>query len=71
LPHALRPRLYRLALERGHLDTWLSEGLVAPMLRLLETCDALERRWTDFLAGGVSRESERTRPVSESLEELL
>jgi NADH-quinone oxidoreductase subunit L len=71
VPDALRLRLYRLALERGHLDTWLADGLVAPIINLFESCDALERRWTDFLAGRQSRESERTRPVSESLEDLL
>jgi len=71
VPDALRLRLYRLALERGHLDTWLADGLVAPIINLFESCDALERRWTDFLAGRQSRESERMRPVSESLEEHL
>lgn len=71
VPETMRLRLYRLALERGHLDTWLADVIVAPILRGFETCDALERRWTDFLAGRQSRESERTRPVSESLEELI
>jgi len=71
LPERVRQRLYRLALERGHLDAWLVRSFVTPMLQLLHACDAWERRWTDYLTGGPSRESERTSPVSGSLEELL
>jgi NAD(P)H-quinone oxidoreductase subunit 5 len=64
-------QIYRLALERGHLDTWLAEGLVAPVIQLFEYCDSLERRWTNFIARGPSRESEQTRSPAASLEELL
>ena len=71
VPHSVQLRLYRLALERGHLDTWLAEGLVAHVIRVFQSCDSLERRWTDFLTGGQSRESERTRSHATSLEELL
>ena len=71
VPHKVQVQIYRLALERGHLDTWLAEGLVAPVIRMFQYCDVLERRWTDFLAGGPSRESERTRSTAASLEELL
>jgi len=62
---------YRLALERGYLDAFLSDVLVRPFLRLLRGCDALERRWTDLLSGTSSRESEQLPPPPESLEELL
>jgi NAD(P)H-quinone oxidoreductase subunit 5 len=47
----VRVWLYRFALERGHLDTLLSDFIVAPFLRLLRCCDHLERRWTQFLMG--------------------
>ena len=62
---------YRLALERGYLDAFLSDCIVQPFLRLLRWCDAMERRWTDFLSGRQSRESEQIAPSPESLEELL
>ena len=62
---------YRLALERGYLDSFLTDILVHPFLRVLRGCDALERRWTDFLSGTPSRESEQAAPTPESLEELL
>jgi NAD(P)H-quinone oxidoreductase subunit 5 len=67
-----RPRawLYRLALERGYLDALLTEYVVAPFVRLFRSCDRLERRWTDFLAGGASRESDLIKPISGQIEEL-
>ena len=70
VPGSFRTWLYRLALERGYLDAWLTDYLVVPFLRIFRWFDSLERKWTDFLAGGHSRESERPR-YSESLEELL
>jgi NAD(P)H-quinone oxidoreductase subunit 5 len=70
LPERLRLRIYRLALERGNLDAWLAAVVVVPLLRWLHWCDGIERRWTDFLAGGPSRESERNRPLSRSLEDF-
>lgn len=54
-----RARLYRFAIERGYLDAILNNFIVTPILRLFRTCDSLERRWTDFLTGGKSRESDR------------
>jgi NADH:ubiquinone oxidoreductase subunit 5 (subunit L)/multisubunit Na+/H+ antiporter MnhA subunit len=62
--------LYRLAIERGYFDAWLSDYVARPVLRLFQTCDGLERRWTDFLAGGASRESDRLSPAAGSLEDL-
>jgi NADH-quinone oxidoreductase subunit L len=63
--------LYRLAMERGYLDAWLTNYVARPVLLLFRACDALERRWTDFLTGGPSRESDRVRPSSGSLEETV
>jgi NADH-quinone oxidoreductase subunit L len=33
--------------------------VVRPFVRTFRWCDALERRWTDLLAGTRSRESDR------------
>ncbi len=50
--------LYRFGLERGYLDTILLDYLVWPFERAFRACDAMERRWTDRLAGRPSRESD-------------
>jgi NAD(P)H-quinone oxidoreductase subunit 5 len=70
LPDPARRWLYRFALERGYLDALLSVLVVRPFVRLFQACDALERKWTDFLSGGQSRESDRVKPSPEVLEEL-
>jgi NAD(P)H-quinone oxidoreductase subunit 5 len=62
--------LYRLALEQGYFDTILTEYALRPFVRMLRWCDRLERRWTDFLAGGASRESDRVRPHAGTFEEF-
>jgi NAD(P)H-quinone oxidoreductase subunit 5 len=59
VPAAARSWLYRFAHHRGYFDAFLADYVVRPVWRLLEACDALERRWTDFLSGGQSRESDR------------
>lgn len=69
-PGRLRARLYRFALERGYLDALLAEYVVAPFVRLFRRCDALERRWTDFLGGRPPREPGRPRPYSGAMEDL-
>ena len=61
---------YRLAMERGHLDSLLDDYVVYPFRRLFEWCDANERRWTDFLSGGHSRESDDVEIHTEVIEEL-
>ena len=62
---------YRLALERGYFDAILTDCFVRPFVRLLEFCDALERRWTDFLTGGPSRDLERPQSSTGTLDDLL
>jgi NAD(P)H-quinone oxidoreductase subunit 5 len=69
-PGRTRRWAYRFALERGYLDAILNAHVVAPFVRLFERCDALERRWTDWLTGSVSRESELTPPTLGALEDL-
>jgi NAD(P)H-quinone oxidoreductase subunit 5 len=61
---------YRFALERGHLDAFLDEYVIRPFVMLFRWCDSLERKWTDFLSGGESRESDRLTPSAGSLEEI-
>jgi NAD(P)H-quinone oxidoreductase subunit 5 len=62
--------LYRLALERGYLDTLMTEFVVAPFVRACRFCDSLERRWTDFLTGRESRESDKVIPHFGTIEEF-
>jgi NAD(P)H-quinone oxidoreductase subunit 5 len=62
--------LYRLALERGYLDTTLVDYLVVPFTRTFRWFDAIERRWTDFLSGEASRESDQVNPHFGSIEDL-
>jgi NAD(P)H-quinone oxidoreductase subunit 5 len=63
--------IYRFGLERGYLDLFLSRWIVAPFLTLFRACDACERRWTDWLSGEVSRESDSVSPAGQALEDLL
>ena len=79
LPRGTSPRavptgmslwLYRVAMERGYLDAFLTDYIVHPVLSVLRCCDSLERRWTDFLSGGQSRTSDRIKS-SLGVEELL
>lgn len=66
-----RMRLYRFGMERGYLDEVLNKFVVRPFVLAFERCDAWERRWTDFLSGGESRESDHVSPTPQPLEELL
>jgi NADH-quinone oxidoreductase subunit L len=63
-------RLYRFALERGYLDAALIAFVVTPFVRALRWCDSLERRWTDWLSGGASRESDQVKPRFGTFEEV-
>lgn len=71
VPATFQLRLYRLAIERGFLDTCLLNYVVQPVLGAFRWFDSLERRWTDFLAGGPSRESELLMPKPEPLDDLV
>jgi len=70
-PAPVRGWIYRFALERGHLDALLSDYVVAPFVRVFRWFDGVERRWTDFLAGKPSRESDEAQPHPERVEELV
>lgn len=62
--------LYRFALERGYLDSFLWDYIVVPYVRVFRWCDAAERRWTDLLSGVASRESDQVKPHFGMIEEL-
>ncbi len=62
---------YRLALERGYFDAILADWVVRPFIRVFECCDMLERRWTDFLTGGPSRDLELPQSPTRTLDDLL
>jgi NAD(P)H-quinone oxidoreductase subunit 5 len=68
--HRVRDWVYRLALERGYLDALLRDYVALPFVRVFHWFDALERQWTDFLAGGRSRESDDHKPHFGTLEDL-
>ena len=70
LPAAWESRLYRLAIDRGYFDILLSDYVAEPILRMLRTCDSLERRWTNYLAGGRSRQSDDLAPARKLPEEI-
>jgi NAD(P)H-quinone oxidoreductase subunit 5 len=70
VPENVRDRVYRFALERGYWDTMLGDYIVRPFKQFFRWCDAMERRWTDFLAGGQSRESDRIDLIGSVADEL-
>lgn len=71
LPAAFRSWAYRFALERGYLDASLATYVVRPFRRLFEFCDQWERRWTDWLSGRPSRESDRVRMIHDPGEDFV
>ncbi|MEZ5942050.1 MAG: proton-conducting transporter membrane subunit [Planctomycetaceae bacterium] len=63
--------LYQFAMHRGNLDAMLDGWVVRPFLWIFRLFDSFERRWTNFLSGGESRESDRLSPYSDSLEDVI
>jgi NAD(P)H-quinone oxidoreductase subunit 5 len=66
-----RTWLYRWSLERGYLDSILREYILTPFVRVFRWCDAMERRWTDMLSRGSSRETEPMQTDLDVIEELI
>lgn len=66
---AQRDWLYRFALERGYLEGFLYELFVRPFISIFRWTDGLERKWTNFLEGTESRESDFVAAYGDSLEE--
>ena len=69
-PKPLQAWIYRFALERGYLDILLREKVVGRFIAVFRKFDSWERRWTDYLSGGASREAEPVKPQFGSLEEF-
>lgn len=69
-PGRFQSWLYRLALERGYLDSLLEALFVRPFVAVFRWCDRFERRWTDSLAGRSARESDEVKPHAGSVEDL-
>ena len=63
--------LYRIGYNRGQLDESLDRFIVLPFLRAFRWCDRMERRWTDFLSGTGSRESDLVPPSTPTPAEEL
>lgn len=63
VPLSIRSWFYRLAMERGYLDAFLTDIFARPVLRVFRTFDSWERKFTDTVSGGPSRESDRIPPT--------
>jgi NADH-quinone oxidoreductase subunit L len=66
----IQARLYRFAIERGFLDATLRELIVVPFVRTFRWCDAVERRWINWVSRGASRESDEVKPHLGTIEEV-
>jgi NAD(P)H-quinone oxidoreductase subunit 5 len=55
IPRRVRLGLYRLALERGYMDSLISEYVVRPFVAVFRWCDRAERKWTGLLAARGTR----------------
>jgi NADH-quinone oxidoreductase subunit L len=70
IPSGLKVWLYQVAVERGFLDTYLTDFLVAPFLWFFRLCDSMERRWISLLSGEPSSESKPLDATPGTLDEL-
>lgn len=70
VPESLRRRAYRLAFERGFFDTLLSDYLVRPFVKTFQWCDAMERRWTNLLAGQPQGDADPLRAAGGVVDDL-
>ena len=71
IPAGLKVWLYQVAVERGFLDTYLTDFLVVPFLWFFRWCDSMERSWTSLLSGETSPEPEQTETTPGTVDELL
>ncbi len=54
LPQGLQSWLYRLALDRGHHDTFLDRFMIAPLLRLAALLQYFEQKWVGLFGGTIN-----------------
>lgn len=66
-----RAWIYRLALERGYLDSWITTYLATPFVELFRRCDGLERAWTNWLLGKRRPTPETHAAPSVRMEDVL
>jgi NAD(P)H-quinone oxidoreductase subunit 5 len=66
-----RAWLYRLLLQRGDLDSWITTYFVTPFVALFRRCDGLERAWTNWLLGTHTRPPEKKPTPPLRMEELV
>lgn len=71
LPASQLNRAYRFGFERGYFDALLNDFVIVPFVSVFRWCDRMERRWTDFITRGHSRESDSIATAPEIVEELL
>jgi len=70
VPQAVRIWFYRLAMERGYLDSILDTFFVAPTLGLFRFFDRLERRFMDFVSGDAKNEPRDSEAASAGLDDM-
>jgi len=58
IPSSTQKWLYRFALERGHLDSFLDTVFVRPFVKMFSLFNRWEKKWTDFLSGEKSPEEQ-------------
>ena len=58
LPQAMQRWLYRLALDRGHHDTFLDRFVVAPVVRFAGRLQRIERKWMGLFGGAGNLDEE-------------
>ncbi|MEK7833194.1 MAG: proton-conducting transporter membrane subunit, partial [Acidobacteriota bacterium] len=51
LPQSVQGWLYRLALDRGHHDTFLDRFVVGPVLQIAERMQRFEAKWIEYFGG--------------------
>lgn len=71
VPKASHGWFYRLAMERGYMDTLLRDYIVRPVLGFFRGCDKLERKFNVLLAGRAVDPVNSNIASTERLEELL
>ncbi|MCA9168727.1 MAG: oxidoreductase, partial [Planctomycetales bacterium] len=70
LPAEVRTKLYGITLQRAFLDSLIDRYVVAPFCNVFQWCDAAENRWTDWLSGGRSRETNHAADPGQVFDDL-